>query len=485
MERALGSLVSRLETHNPAAGLENSMRTMARRVETVEKKHGELQDELRANLASGGKPAISAPPAEPAYDPSIFAQKEFAPPPDNFEAPTFSETPPPVDGEPAMHDQDAFAADAFSTGAFAPPSSEETADPAPADNFLAAARRSARAAAEVEANRSGRLGFARDSHSAVEGQAGQRPRYLVPAIIAAVLIVALAGGILLSQQLRPGRQQGIAATPHAVRNNAPFTPAPENRPSAQGAQALDLPLQPPAPAGTAPANPAPTQAKSAPVQPQTPAQNKGPVPTLDRVMQLANGGNAVAQTIIGLKELDGDGVPANPADAAKWLERAAEQGQAVAQYRLGAVYEHGQGVTANPGTATHWYQLAANQGNRKAMHNLAVAFASGAAGKKDMAEAAGWFAKAAALGLADSQFNLAVQYERGDGVSQSLLDAYKWYAIAAGQGDAESKSRLAVLGPQLSDDDRNAAQKSAASFHAGALNRAANVPPEMADLSGI
>ena len=118
------------------------------------------------------------------------------------------------------------------------------------------------------------------------------------------------------------------------------------------------------------------------------------------------------------------------------------------------------------------------------MHNLAVAFASGAAGKKDMAEAARWFAKAAALGLADSQFNLAVLYERGDGVPQSLLDAYKWYAIAAAAGDTESKSRLSVLTTQLSDDDRNAAQKSAATFHAAPLNRAANVPPEMADLSG-
>jgi localization factor PodJL len=118
------------------------------------------------------------------------------------------------------------------------------------------------------------------------------------------------------------------------------------------------------------------------------------------------------------------------------------------------------------------------------MHNLAVAYAGGATGKKDMAEAARWFAKAADLGLADSQFNLAVLYERGDGVPQSLLDAYKWYAIAAGQGDAESKTRLGVISTQLSDDDRNAAQKSAASFHAAALNRAANVPPEMAELAG-
>jgi localization factor PodJL len=99
-----------------------------------------------------------------------------------------------------------------------------------------------------------------------------------------------------------------------------------------------------------------------------------------------------------------------------------------------------------------------------------------------MAEAARWFAKAAALGLSDSQFNLAVLYERGDGVPQSLLDAYKWYSIAAAAGDSESKQRVGVLQGQLSDSDKAAANKSAATFHASPLNRSANVPPEPADL---
>jgi localization factor PodJL len=116
------------------------------------------------------------------------------------------------------------------------------------------------------------------------------------------------------------------------------------------------------------------------------------------------------------------------------------------------------------------------------MHNLAVSYAGAAAGKKNMAEAARWFAKAAALGLSDSQFNLAVLYERGDGVPQSLLDAYKWYSIAAAAGDSESKARIGVLQTQLSDADKAAANKSAATFHAAPLNRSANVPPEPADL---
>ncbi len=512
IERALGSLVSRLETYDPAAPLEDTLRALTKRIDTIDKNHGELVDELRANLASGSKPAQPAP-TEPPFDTAMFDANSFAGAASAFEAPPFPESPPLLGSEefhaaapfgaepPPMPGHDPFAADAFSTGAFTPPVDAEHA--AADENFLAAARRSARAAAEAEAPRGSKLGFAWNQGAAA--QDGERPRYLVPVIIGGIIILALVAGIVLSQKMRAGQTGVIVEGPHAAKDapagNAPFTPAPDNS-ATQGPSQGDVNLPPMqqhamreapgrpgnmAPTGMpsaqqAQVNPPTLQALNKPVQP--PSVNKGAVPTLDRVTQLANGGNAIAQTILGLKEVDGDGMPANPADGAKWLEKAAQQGNAVAQYRLGALYERGQGVTANPGAAAHWYQLAAGQGNRKAMHNLAVAFASGAAGKKDMAEAARWFAKASSLGLADSQFNLAVLYERGDGVPQSLLDAYKWYAIAASQGDTESKSRLGVLSSQLSDDDRNAAQKSAESFHAAPLNRAVNVPPEMADLSG-
>jgi localization factor PodJL len=502
IERALGSLVSRLETYDPAAPLEDAMRAVSRRMDTVEKNHNELMHELRANLAGGAKPVLPSVTAEPAYDPAIFNQKNFAAPDSGFEAPPFAEAAPafsPDDFDPAtafasepplLHDQDPFAADAFATGAFAPDAETQEAHAIADENFLAAARRNARAAAEAETGRGGKLGLSWGA--AAPKEEGTRSRYLVPAVIGGIVLLALAGGIMLSQKLHPGGRAGIAGAPaqQTAHNNAPFTPVPETLPSSGATMPQNQQQRPvrAAPTGAATVQPPqlpplPNKAQ-APAQPQAPTQAKGAVPTLDHVTQLANGGNAVAQTILGLKELDGDGVPANAADGAKWLERAAQQGQAVAQYRLGAVYERGQGVTTNPAIATHWYSLSANQGNRKAMHNLAVAYASGAAGKKNMAEAARWFAKAAALGLADSQFNLAVLYERGDGVPQSLLDAYKWYAIAAAAGDTESKSRLSVLTTQLSDDDRNAAQKSATTFHAAPLNRAANVPPEMADLSG-
>jgi localization factor PodJL len=196
-----------------------------------------------------------------------------------------------------------------------------------------------------------------------------------------------------------------------------------------------------------------------------------------RLTTLANTGDSKGQLLLGLKYLNGSGIAANEAEAARWLARAAQQGEPLAEYRLGTLYERGRGVPADAKQATHWYELAAKQGNRKAMHNVAVAFAEGSGEPKDPAQAALWFTRAANLGLADSQFNLAVLYERGMGVHQSLLDAYKWYLIAAAQGDAESKKRADALATQLSDGDRNAAQQAATGFRSQEPSPAANSVP--------
>jgi len=205
---------------------------------------------------------------------------------------------------------------------------------------------------------------------------------------------------------------------------------------------------------------------------------------VDRLAALANTGNAKAQLLLGLRYLDGDGTSVNEAEAAKWLERAANQGEAVAAYRMGTLYERGHGVPVDAAKATQWYATAAKQGNRKAMHNLAVAYAQGTGVEKNLTIAAQWFTHAANLGLADSQFNLAVLYERGMGVPQSLPDAYKWYAIAAAQGDSESKARIDALSTQLSADDKAAAEKAAANFHAQTPDRTANLPPDQMMLMG-
>jgi localization factor PodJL len=515
IERSISGMSDRLEQYDPTAKFDTSMQAMSYRIEALEKDHADLLGELRAKvLRPVEPPPYEAPPRErpapQASYPSAFEAPPLAEPP-AYEA-LAHEPPPfspygsePVDAFTPPTTPHGFAFDIPSEAdPFAPPPefADVFADTPQQENFLAQARRSARAASEKsESERRGRfagLRWNKETAQAADGEEKTKPRYLVPLLLALIVAALAAAALVLNQRAKEPQQPvtkpaapSVTAAPPA--STAPFTVAPQAgapsnklvKPAPQSAhtmartpaqQVQNVPPRTTAPLAQHEVHPAPIKPVPEPAKPASAA------PSQDRVIQLANTGNPIALTILGLRALDG--TPVNLPDAVKFLTQAAEKGQAVAQYRLGTLYERGQGVPADPAKAAHWYEMAANQGNRKAMHNLAVSDASGAAGKKNMPDAARWFAKAAALGLADSQFNLAVLYERGDGVPQSLLDAYKWYSIAAASGDSESKARMTALQSQLSDADKAAANKSAATFHPAPLSRAANVPPEPADLGG-
>ncbi|HXS07950.1 MAG TPA: hypothetical protein VN723_14260, partial [Rhizomicrobium sp.] len=560
IEQALAGVVSRLEQSDPIAALADTLRQVNQRLDSVEKSHFEMLAELRASLGQAPRPApvVAAPSFNPTPEPppvfeapkfetSAFAgvvaeapRDEIKPEPEAlqeaheetakgvFDEPIFQAEPaPPLFSEPSSAVAEdapieegfapktpAFAADAPEQDAFTGLSQDAFADhfempqdfadamaqSAPVgDNFLSAARRSAQAAAEAEAQRGGRS----FSWGRAEGERDEKtnPRNLILLVIGFVALLAVALGLMLNHRgARPASSEKAEATKTPAANaqtsstgalqGPQITPTPQNnaapaaKPAAPATVVGLVPptvvVNPPVPSQTAPQKPA---AQTAALPPAKAAPAKSQTSTTDKVAAAANQGNATAETIIGLRYLDGQGISADATQALKWLQKAADAGQAVAQYRLGTMYERGQGVTANPALAAKWYLAAANQGNRKAMHNLAVSYAEGATGKKDMAESARWFSKAAALGLSDSQFNLAVLYERGDGVPQSLIDAFKWYSIAAAAGDAESRTRLGVLQTQLSETDRAAATRAAQNFRVGQLNRTANVPPEAADIA--
>ena len=574
IERTLGEIAGRFDQPDKtAAAVEDGLKRLAQRIEAAEARQRDSVSELRAALNStsgrisaietvphsvtGGGQTMPFPAAPVAFDAPPFADipapegtSPFAATADPFAA---SEHPfaaaEPVSAPPLFEAATApFAAEAAAFGAteaapfgaeatfgaeaaFGHPAlgadpfaAEETASAAPAapDSYLSAARRSARAAAaQVESERAPRTaGFSWGGVSADEA-ADVRPTanktYIVVGVIALVLILALAAGVILSQRLSststhtagplfdkakpvvaqrpvvkplPSKDTTTAAAPSPVMSTVVVAPT-------QGAPATTAPAvsTPPVAAGVKPlgthtvapsivhAVPAANSATSPPTTVPVAPTRMATIAPLDKLTALANGGNAKAELVVGLKYLDGDGVAVSETDAAKWLERAANAGLPVAQYRLGTMYERGRGVAADPAKSVHWYTLAAQAGNRKAMHNLAVAYASGTGVAKNLAEAARWFSKAASLGLSDSQFNLAVLYERGLGVPQSLLDAYKWYAIAAAAGDTESKTRIDALGTQLSADDRAAAQHSADAFRAQPLNPKANVAPLLSEIA--
>jgi localization factor PodJL len=476
IEHALSDIAGRLENNErnttlTARSVEESLGELSARVDAADKRNREAIVELRSALPSAAPP----PPPPLAQPPLAQAATNFDLPPfPDAAAPAFAAVePPPFAATPA-----GFAG--------APGFASDPA--AAADSFISAARRSVRSASPADVQPGLRAGFSWGASAVEEPQSPKaRGRIGFAGGIAVIAGAAIVSGILLSRGFVGSRN----ATPHPApithRMPTPARPAP-------AARVDDIPLDTTRPAaaspapewGAAPANRATVEiTPAAPIQssPAATVPHAATVSTLDRLIDLANAGREKAQLLIGLKYLDGDGVTVNEAEAAKWLERAANQGDAIASNRLGTLFERGHGVPADPAKAVRLYTAAAKLGNLRAMHNLAVAFAEGSGVAKDLTQAVQWFSKAASLGYADSQFNLAVLYERGMGVQQSLIDAYKWYSIAAAQGDSESKTRLDVIATQLSADERAAAQRAAAEFHPMPSDRAANVPPDASTLN--
>ena len=73
---------------------------------------------------------------------------------------------------------------------------------------------------------------------------------------------------------------------------------------------------------------------------------------------------------IGIMFSEGDGVPQNEAQAAKWFLKAAEEGMPEAQYNIGRCYMSGSGVAKDITLAAEWIQKAANNSYKPAQEAL-------------------------------------------------------------------------------------------------------------------
>ena len=78
------------------------------------------------------------------------------------------------------------------------------------------------------------------------------------------------------------------------------------------------------------------------------------------VRQLADEGHAVAQFVLGFMYHEGQGVPQDYAEAARWYRKAADQENAHARFNLGVMYRGGQGVPQDYVQAHVWFDLAAS-----------------------------------------------------------------------------------------------------------------------------
>ncbi len=350
------------------------------------------------------------------------------------------------------------------------------------DDFLAAARRAARAAA---AEADGPDAEAADApyDEAPQKTKGSRGRgAIVAALIAAALVIAavlmvrnevwpvqpivafLKDKGLLTERATPELQTAVVPPEESPAVSAPEEESPS--PAATAAEtppmpsesseltaAPEAPTSAPAPeAATATSELRPEDSGSAGTTAAAPSASTTPVasetssapaaPTAEVASAEAGSATPPASSPSGetpaaatLPELIG---PAN-------LREAALAGDRIAEFEIGARYAEGRGVLEDMRSAVAWYEKSAEAGLAPAQYRLGSIYEKGLGVPRDMAKAQEWYARAADAGNVKAMHNLAVLYAEGAGGEPDLERAAKLFREAAEHGVRDSQFNLAIL----------------------------------------
>ena len=91
---------------------------------------------------------------------------------------------------------------------------------------------------------------------------------------------------------------------------------------------------------------------------------------LQEFATMADAGDGLAQSSLGVMHERGMGTPRDFTKALYWFTKSAEQGHSFGQFNLGSMYFLGQGVTQDRIEGCKWFSLALQQGNEQALYNL-------------------------------------------------------------------------------------------------------------------
>ena len=191
-----------------------------------------------------------------------------------------------------------------------------------------------------------------------------------------------------------------------------------------------------------------TVTAAVPAEP-APADPPRPDPEIDvtelplaALRELAEAGDAEAQTELGERYEDGRGLEQDYGVAVSWFRQAAERGHVPGQAALGFMYGTGRGVDRNDAEAVRWHRRAAEQGNARAQNNLGVSYRGGLGMAQDYGEAVQWFRRSAEQGNASAQSSLGSLYLEGRGVAQDDASAVAWFRRSADQGRIDAQHNL-------------------------------------------
>jgi tetratricopeptide (TPR) repeat protein len=175
---------------------------------------------------------------------------------------------------------------------------------------------------------------------------------------------------------------------------------------------------------------------------------------------LADQGNAVAQTNLGVMYENGEGVTQDDTEAVRLYRLAADQGLAAAQFQLSRKYFSGEGVPRNPAEGVRLCLLAARQDDANAERSMGILYLSGLNGvTQNYAESVKWYTLAAEQGLPSAQSELGNLYASGTGVPQDYVRAHMWFNLSAAQGYERAINYRDKIASQMTPEQIAEAQK--------------------------
>lgn len=155
------------------------------------------------------------------------------------------------------------------------------------------------------------------------------------------------------------------------------------------------------------------------------------------------------------------GVDQDFKEAARWYLKLAQQGDALAQTAIGLMYARGYGVGKDLEAALKWWTLAAVQNDPGAQFNLGLLYSQGEGVRQDYTRAVEWYLKAASRGHVQAQHNLGMHYREGLGTAKDPVRAYFWVSVAALQGDELAQASLQQMGRGMTPGQISQAQAQA------------------------
>ncbi len=185
------------------------------------------------------------------------------------------------------------------------------------------------------------------------------------------------------------------------------------------------------------------------IKPNT-TTGSAPSPTIRKVMESAEAGNTKAQYALGMCYANGEELPLNYVEAARWIASAAQHGLAEAQSTLGWLHANGFGVEQSDTEAGRWYLEAAHSGLASAQYTVGGMYRWGRYGvERDLTEALTWLRRAAEQNLAAAQFALGRLLAAGREVPEQPVAAFQWLSLAILNGSEPAKETLAELSGRM------------------------------------